>query len=73
MKKLLFIFLIVFLYSCEKPKEAPTPIPEKFCWTCEFDYPNFNGYGPYQLRWVLKIHFFHFDSREIAESVNQFS
>jgi hypothetical protein len=25
------------------------------------------------IRWVLKIHFPHFDSREIAEPVNQFS
>jgi len=34
MKKLLFLFLIIFLFSCEKK-------PETYCWKCSWsDYPS---------------------------------
>jgi hypothetical protein len=46
MKKLSFLILMVFLFSCEKPKEIEDKSEvQKFCWTCEFSYPNFQGHG----------------------------
>lgn len=37
MKKLMFLFLIMFLFSCEK-KEEPSPnvnkVVVKYCWDC---------------------------------------
>ena len=49
MKKLSFLILIIFFFSCEK--EDDLVIPEKFCWTCEFYYPNgLHGVVPYSER-----------------------
>ncbi len=55
MKKILFLFLLVFLLSCEKQKEATTPVPEKFCWTCEFYYPTYRyrNWQPSTIRRVV--------------------
>jgi hypothetical protein len=49
MKKAIYLIIMVFLFSCEK-MESDKPIAvEKFCWTCQFDYPNYMGYGPHQI------------------------
>ena len=49
MKKILFLILILFFFSCEK--EDKSTIPEKFCWTCETYYPNgLHGIVPYSIR-----------------------
>lgn len=53
MKKLLFLVLIVFLFSCEKPKEIEDKSEvQKFCWTCEFYYPHYtyNNNQPKSIR-----------------------
>lgn len=34
MEKAVFILLLVFLFSCEKPKEETITSPQKYCWKC---------------------------------------